>query len=59
DPSGSVGDKMRLLNDYRIRYIWYGKRERDLGSLDKSLPIDKIAAYEGTDLYEVRGIPIP
>ncbi len=46
--------KQALLEDYRIRYIWYGPRERKLGELPPYLNIRQTHSFNSITLIELQ-----
>jgi hypothetical protein len=42
-----------ILKKYRMRYLWYGPREKVLGTLDKSLDLELIVKDGQVELYRI------
>ncbi|HPQ41370.1 MAG TPA: hypothetical protein PLV45_13435 [bacterium] len=54
DPGYSREGKRRILEKYRIRYIWYGPTERSKGLLDHRLDLHVIYENAAVTLYRVQ-----
>ncbi|MBN1355938.1 hypothetical protein JXA40_06655 [bacterium] len=54
DRGTTPSDRIKILNRYRILYIWYGPREKDLGPLDAALPLELIYRNRDVDLYRIQ-----
>ncbi|MBN1296750.1 hypothetical protein JXA80_08205, partial [bacterium] len=60
----SMEEKNRILKHYSIRYVWYGEKERRLGSVDWRLPLipvirnDAVTVFDTEDpLRVIRSLP--
>lgn len=45
----------RFLRDNGIRYVYRGPLERSLGRLDPALPLERVLAHAGVEVYAVTG----